>query len=42
MIVEVEKAYEHVSEEFEWLLSVILPWIEVVATNVSFLFLLAQ
>ena len=41
-IVEVEKAYEHVSEEFELLLSVILPQIEVVATIVSFLFLFVQ
>ena len=39
MIVEVEKAYEHVSEESKWLLFVILPWIEVVVTIVFFLFL---
>ena len=42
MIVEVEKAYEHVLEEFELLLSVILQWIEVVAKIVSFLFLFVQ
>ena len=42
VIVEVGRAYEHASGSFEWLPSVILPWIEVVVTTVFFLFPFAQ
>ena len=42
VIVKVGRVYEHALGESEWLLSVILPWIEVVVTTVFFLFPFAQ
>ena len=42
MIVEVGRAYEHASGESEWLPSMILPRIGVVATTVFILFSFAQ
>ena len=42
VIVEVGRAYEHASGESEWLPSMILPRIGVVATTVFILFSFAQ
>ena len=42
MIIGVGSAYGHVSGESEWLPFMTLPWIGVVVTTVSFLFLFFQ